>query len=407
MTSSAKRDSSLLRQAFGHPEVRALLLAEAFSDLGDQIARVALALLVFDQTDSVLAAALTLAVAYLPGIFGAAFLGSLADRLPRRAVLLWCDLLRALLIALLALFAVDGTPLVLLLLLLLASEFVAAPFTTARTALFGDVLADRDLYSSALTIGRSINLSAQVMGFIAAGIIVGLLGSRLALALDALTFLISYAIIRARVTSRGAAETEGASARRLLSDMEGGFRELMSDPSRRAMVLFGWASAMFLIAPEAVAIGYSVDQPDWVSGLLLASVPAGSALGALLLGRLTVPRQTELLLPLAALSCLPLFASSIGPPPAVAFGLWFVAGIFQAYVITVVASITYLTEPARRGRVMGVAASGFNASTALSFLIVGWLAEALGPARAVSLAGAVGLVVVAIAYAVWPSRSAL
>ena len=154
------------------------------------------------------------------------------------------------------------------------------------------------------------------------------------------------------------------------------------------MVLFGWASALFLIAPEAVAVGYSLDQPAWVSGLLLASVPAGSALGALLLGRLPLPRQTELLLPLAALSCLPLFATSVGPPPGVAVLMWFVAGIFQAYVITVVASITYLTAPGHRGRVMGVAASGFNAATALSFLIVGWLAEVLDPARAVSLAGA-------------------
>ena len=281
---------------------------------------------------------------------------------------------------------------------------MAAPFTSARTALFGDVLADRDLYSAALTIGRSVNLTAQVIGFLAGGLVVGWLGPRLALAVDALTFLISYGIIRARVTSRGAADEPGTSARRLLVDMAGGFRELMEDPARRAMVIFGWCSALFLIAPEAVAVGYSLDQPAWVSGLLLASVPAGSALGALLLGRLALPRQTELLLPLAALSCLPLFATSIGPPPAIAVLMWFVAGIFQAYVITVVASITYLTAPGHRGRVMGVAASGFNAATALSFLIVGWLAEVLDPARAVSLAGAAGLVVVAIAYAVWPSR---
>jgi MFS family permease len=404
VSGGAERDPSLLRGAFDHPEVRGLLLAEAFSDLGDQIARVALALLVFARTDSVLASAMTLAVAYLPGIFGSAVLGSLADRLPRRAVLLWCDVLRAFIIALLALVAVDATPLVVLLLLLLASEFVASPFTSARTALFGDVLADRDLYSAALTIGRSVNLTAQVVGFLAGGIVVGWLGPRLALAVDALTFLLSYAVIRARVTTRGAADEPGTSARRLLADMVTGFGELMSDPSRRAMVLFGWASALFLIAPEAVAVGYSLDQPAWVSGLLLASVPAGSALGALLLGRLALPRQTELLLPLAALSCLPLFATSVGPPPGVAVCMWFVAGIFQAYVITVVASITYLTEPLRRGRVMGVAASGFNASTAISFLVVGWLAQELDPARAVSLAGAVGLVVVAVAYAIWPSR---
>ena len=34
MTESAERDPSLLRRAFDHSEVRGLLLAEAFSDLG-------------------------------------------------------------------------------------------------------------------------------------------------------------------------------------------------------------------------------------------------------------------------------------------------------------------------------------------------------------------------------------
>ena len=401
---TAERDPSLLRRAFDHPEVRGLLLAEAFSDLGDQIARVALALLVFDRTDSVLAAAMTLAVAYLPGIFGSAVLGSLADRLPRRAVLLWCDLLRAFIIALLALVAVDGTPLFVLLLLLLASEFVAAPFTSARTALFGDVLADRDLYSAALTIGRSVNLTAQVIGFLAGGLVVGWLGPRLALAVDALTFLLSYAMIRARVTSRGAADEPGTSARRLLADMVAGFGELMSDPARRAMVLFGWASALFLIAPEAVAVGYSDDQPAWVSGLLLASVPAGSALGALLLGGCRCPGR-----PSSSSRSRPCRASRSSRRP------WArpprsrcACGSSQASSRPTSSRSSPRSptspSPARRGRVMGVAASGFNASTAISFLVVGWLAQELDPARAVSLAGAVGLVAVAIAYAVWPSR---
>ncbi len=404
MSSSPGRDPSLLRRAFDQPEVRGLLVAEAFSDIGDQIARVALTLLVFARTGSVLASALTLAVAYIPGIFGSAILGSLADRLPRRAVLLWCDLLRAGLIALLALVAVEGTPLVLMLLILLASEFVAAPFTSARTALFGDALVDRDLYSAALMIGRSVNLTAQVIGFLVGGLVVGWLGPRLALGLDSLTFLISYALIRARVSTRGAADDPGTSVARMFADLGTGFTELMADPTRRAMVLFGWASALFLIAPEAVAVGYTFPQEAWVTGLLLACVPAGSAVGALLLGRFTLPRQTELLLPLAGLSCLPLFATSVAPPVGVVVVMWFVAGMFQAYVITVVSSISYLTEPARRGRVMGVAASGFNAATAVSFLIVGWLAEVLDPARAVSLAGALGLILVAIAYATWPNR---
>ena len=102
----------------------------------------------------------------------------------------------------------------------------------------------------------------------------------------------------------------------------------------------------------------------------------------------------------------PLFATSINPPPMVAAALWFVGGFLQAFVLTVISAITLFTQPHRRGRVMGVAAAGFNIASALSFAIVGWLASvpAIGPARAVSLAGAGGLILVALLRAVWPAE---
>ena len=95
-------------------------------------------------------------------------------------------------------------------------------------------------------------------------------------------------------------------------------------------------------------------------GALLAAVPAGSAVGALLIPRLSLRDQLRLLLPLAALSCLPLFATSVNPPPAVAGALWFVAGVLQAYVLTVIAAVTMFTPRERRGRVLGVASAGLQ-----------------------------------------------
>jgi MFS family permease len=96
-----------------------------------------------------------------------------------------------------------------------------------------------------------------------------------------------------------------------------------------------------------------------------------------------------------------LFATSVDPPVAVAFALWFLAGTMTAFVITIIASVVQLTRPAHRGRVIGVAFAGFNAASTIAYLLVGWVAEVLDPARAVSLAGAVGLVAVAIVRASW------
>ena len=384
-------------------EARALLLAQATSDLGDQVARVAIALLVLERTDQLVLAALALAIAYVPGIFGMAVLGSLADRLPRRALMLWCDLARALLVAILALVAVPAIPVWVPLLILLLSETVTAPFATARASLYADVLPDRERLVVAQGMSRSIQLSAQVVGFVIGGMAVALVGSRLALWFDALTFLISYLLVRTAVTPRPAADVPGTSARLMATDLRTAVRELLGDPVRRWPVILGWLSAVFLVAPEAVALGWTDDQSPLVGGLLLAAVPAGSAVGLLLLPRLSLQRQTELVLPLAGLSCLPLFATSINPPAAVAWALWFISGVLQAFVLTIIALVTVLTRRERRGRVLGLAASGFNAATAVAFVLVGWIAGLIGPAKAVSLAGAAGMLAVALIWRAWPA----
>ena len=65
-------------------EFRGIVLAQVASEAGDQIARVALALLVLSHTGSPLLAAATFAVSFVPSFVGGALLGPLADRFSRR-----------------------------------------------------------------------------------------------------------------------------------------------------------------------------------------------------------------------------------------------------------------------------------------------------------------------------------
>jgi len=395
------------RRVLANREARGLLIAQAASDIGDQAARVAIALWVLQRTQNLLYGALALAVTYLPGILGQAVLGSLADRYPRRTVMLVCDGARFVIIGALAVLATTDASLVAVFALLLVSEFASLPFGTARASMYPDVVVERVDYITAQGLSRTVHLSTQVLGSIAGGALVALLGPSRTLALDALTFVVSLVVIRRFVRTRPAADVRGTSARLMLDDLAAGARDLFTDRVRRAITMLGWGSALFLVAPEAIALAYEPGITPLVGGLLLAAVPAGSALGAALLPRVPMRDQLRLLLPLAALSCLPLFATSVGPPPMVAAALWFVAGVLQAFVLTVISAVTMLTVPSRRGRVLGIASSGFNAATAVSFALVGWLAgfASIGPARAVSLAGAGGLLMVAVLRAVWPSEA--
>src|SRR5882762_9413336 len=97
-----------LLDALRHGEFRALCCAEGISVIGDQLARVALALLVFDRTSSAVLTALAYALTLVPAVLGGWLLSGLADRYPRRRVIILADLVRA---GLAASMAIPGMPL--------------------------------------------------------------------------------------------------------------------------------------------------------------------------------------------------------------------------------------------------------------------------------------------------------
>ena len=69
-------------QVFANGEFRALWLAQLLSVAGDQLARVAMTVLVYDRTHSALWTALTYAVTLLPWVVGGLALSGIPGRLP-------------------------------------------------------------------------------------------------------------------------------------------------------------------------------------------------------------------------------------------------------------------------------------------------------------------------------------
>ena len=127
---------------FAVAEFRALWAAQLLSVIGDQLARVALTVLVYDRTRSALLAAVTFVASIVPTFIGGVTLAWLADRYPRRRVMIACDLIRC---ALVLVMAIPGVPLAGLVTLLFLVTLVGAPFTSARAAIYPDVLAGRQV----------------------------------------------------------------------------------------------------------------------------------------------------------------------------------------------------------------------------------------------------------------------
>src|SRR3954469_16558576 len=95
VTTDVSERAASIRSVFAVAEFRALWLAHGQSRAGDELARVALAVLVYNQTSSTLLTALTYAMSFLPPLVSAPLLAGLADRHPRRSVLAVTDLIRA------------------------------------------------------------------------------------------------------------------------------------------------------------------------------------------------------------------------------------------------------------------------------------------------------------------------
>lgn len=398
-------DRAGVRDALRVPEFRGIIVAQVASEAGDQIARVALALLVLSQTGSALWAAATFAVSFLPTFLGAALLGPVADRFSRRTLMLLADMSRAVTIGVLALVALPGTPLWVLFALLFVAELFTPLFDAARSASIPDVLGSPSLVTVGTGLSRSLHLANQAVGLVLGGLVVQFTSARVALFLDALSFVLSYAVIAAFMRNRPSALESTQSVRVLLADLREGWTLLMADPSRRALVLLGWGMAAAIVGPEAVALAYVRDQgdPDAWGGVLMASVIVGAAAGSVLVGRRLLRDQLDLVLPLAIAVCLPLLVTGIEPPVWVLVVLWAASGVAQAFLVPVMSFTTLLTVNEQRGRVIGIASAGFAALTALGYLLTGFIADATSPAFAVVVMAVVGLGVVSVAFLLWPT----
>jgi len=384
-------------------ELRAVVGAQLLSVVGDQIARVALAVVVFERSGSPALSGLAVAATYLPWVMGGPLLVALADRFPRKRVLVACDLLRALVVALLAL---PGIPLVGLVVLLALAELAAPVASAASSAVLPDIVEGEDAYVLAAGVTTSTGELGQVLGYVLGGAVLVLVGPSGAFLLDAATFVLS-ALFLCRLRSRPAPEVvEPAS---LWADARAGVTAVTGSRRLRVLVPLAWVGCAASVVPEALAAPYAADLaagPHAV-GWLLAAVPVGVVIGNLAVGRfLPAARRDSAVTPLALLGTLSLLSFALRPDLGPSLALLVGVGGGAAFYVLVGAAIARETPDALRGRVFGLANTGLMLSQALAVLGAGALASAVGTATAMGLLGLGFTVMVGGLAVVWESGRA-
>lgn len=382
-------------------EFRLLWLAAAQSSAGDQLARIAIVLLVYARSGSAAISAATYALTFLPSLAGGVLLSGLADRYPRRTVMVTCDLVRLLLLVALASAGSLSTLVIDVVLVLLV--LVGAPFSAASVAVLPEVLPPRN-YVAGASLGVVTSQVAQLVAFAAGGVCVAFLGVRTTLLIDAATFGVSAALIRYGLAARPAPDATadgpaGSAARResYLGRLAGGMRVIYRDPLLRCLVLFAWMP-VFFIAPEAIAPAYarSLGGGETATGLLMAAMPAGTAIGAWAFGRRGSEAARARAVPyLAAASSAMLIGSWASPSLPVSFALWLLCGMFSAYQISVMTRFVRRTPSHLRGQAVGLGSAGLVAVQGVGSVAAGVLASLWSPPAAVGVAGVAGVLCVA------------
>jgi MFS family permease len=267
--------------------MRTIWISQVLSEFGDWAARVALAILVERRTGSAALTALVATVSLLPYIGVGWLVSGIADRLPRRSVMVGTDLARA------AIFAVLILPLpvwAILALVFVASCFTP-PFEAARAALLPNTV-PRERYGDAIALSQVTFEIMLLVGYLGGGGLSALLSPEGALAVNAATFVLS-ALVLVRLREGRVPAADDASER---PGVRAGLRAVFGDPFVRrfatgytiagACAFVGEALAAAYAREELVG-GFAAPEVDTATaayaGFLSAAVPAGVVIAAFLL----------------------------------------------------------------------------------------------------------------------------
>ena len=380
------------RDAFAVREFRVMFAAYVVSMLGIVVAGLALTVQVYDRTGSSLLSALTFTLSFLPFLFGGTLLSGLVDRIPPRRLLAGCDLLSA---ALVAVMALPGLPIAVLLVLLFCMNLSAPLAVGTRSALLPEIMPPGAVVP-ARSLFRMVAQTAQICGYAAGGGLLAGLAPRDVLLVDAFALAAAAAVIRFGLRHHD--PVGPARAGSLARDSLGGIRDVLARPALRRVLLLTWLVPFFACAPEALAAPAAahLGLPSSAAGWWLTAIPVGTVAGELA-GVLFLPAawRRRLVRPFAACCFLPLIVFIAQPELPLALTLLVLAGTGAAYTLGLDQLLLEVTPAELRGRAFTVSTAGLMTLQGLGFAAAGALGEVMTPFAVIVTAGCAGLIVVA------------
>jgi MFS family permease len=374
------------------------------SNIGTWMEAVALGIYVQESTHQAAWTGAVAAAAFVPIAFFGPLGGALADRMPRKALLITTTLVQCALAALLTVLFVVGDPTApVVTLIALGNGICAALGFPAFQAILPDLVPVEDLPGAIALSSAQYNLG-RVVGPALAGIVIVIGGYAWAEACNAFSFL---AVVAVLLTLTLPVPAAGARDVRIWPSIQAGFRFVRREPGLRvdviAMIVNTFLAAPFIALVPAMAIEV-LHSGKAGSSVLITAQGIGAVAMALSLGKLTArlgPRRVLLMMMASLPFALAVYA---GAPVLAASALaLLVVGALYLGALSTFMTIAQLRAPAEiRGRVLSVLTVILGSMYPLGAVIQGKLADMYGLRVVTFASGAALLAVQLVVRAVRP-----
>lgn len=386
-----------------------LFLAQVIALIGTGLLTVALGLLAYDlagdQAGAVLGTALAIKMIAYVGL--APLASAIAERMPRKAVLIGADLLRAS-VALFLPF-IDAVWQIYVLIFVL--QAASATFTPAFQALIPDILEDEAGYTKALSLSRLAYDLENLISPALAGALLLVMSYHWLFSGTVVGFLCSAALV---VLTRIPGRKQLAKSRGFVERLTRGARIYLATPRLKGLLalnLSAAAAGAFVIVNTVVIVKSDYAASETGVAAALAAFGAGSMVAALALPRLLEAISDRRVMVLAGclLALLTighatwLFLDGLLGWPAF-LTAWAVTGLLYSTILT--PSGRLLRRSAHAEDRPAVFAAQFALSHAcwlITYPVAGWVGEAFGLPVAMMLLGVLAFAGVAIAVVLWPA----
>ena len=367
---------------------RLYLGGQSLANTGTWMQSIAQDWLIFELTHSSACVGLTMALQFLPiGVLGLQA-GGMADRLPKRRILLTTQTLNAVATAALAAITIAGAVRAVdVYAFAFASGLIFAFDAPARQAFVAEVVPPGQL-RAAIALNAAVFQSTRLIGPAAASLLIATAGTGWVFAINAACYA---GPVVGLLRLRPAELVPAPAARREPGALRATARYLGQHPDVGwtifLVAMFGTFGLNFPVVLTAMAKSFGGNAGTY--GLFNIVLAVGSAAGALLAGAAARPRTRYIVASAALFGLLQVVAAAapgiaVFVVPLAAMG--FVNLAFQAMAN---ASVQLAIDPEWRGRVMGLYMLAFIGGTPFGAPLIGALTGQFGPRVGMAICGIV------------------